>query len=91
MIEPGQSCPTCLQRLPFPPKPSSPPTKKSGYWLPADEKPGHDSVLKTTAQFLGVHEQPFWEFKTVTMGCGLVLQDESLRGFGDRRSVLNEL
>ncbi len=87
MIAPGQTCPTCEQRLPFPAKPSSPPTRKKGYWVPVDEYPAHGDVLKTTAQFLGVYEQPFWEFKTVTLALGLVLQDESLKGFGQRSPV----
>lgn len=87
-IEPGQTCPTCEQRRPFPAKPSSPPTKKKGYWLPVDEHSAHEDVLRTTAQFLGVHEQPFWEFKTVTLALGLVLQDESLKGFGQWRSPI---
>lgn len=86
-LKPGQECPTCEQRIPFPAKPSSPPTKKSGYWVPVDEYGPHESTLKDTAKFLGVHEQPFWEFKTVALALALVLQDESLMGFGQRTTA----
>ena len=86
-VEPGQTCPTCEERKPYPPKPSSPPSKKMGYWLPADEKQAHDDVLVTAAKFLGVYEQPYWQFKTTSMALALVLQDESLRGFGQRELV----
>ena len=88
MIEPGKTCPTCEERKPFPKGPASPPSKKMGYWLPADEKDAHDDVLEMAARHLGVHEQPYWEFKTTSMALALVLQDESLKGFGHREPVL---
>lgn len=86
--EPGQPCPACKRRVPFEKTEKSPPTKKKGYWVPADEFDAHEEVLGAAAAHLGVVEQPFHEFKTVTLALALVLQDESLRGFAQRRSDL---
>ena len=84
IAEPGLACPSCKRRVPFPKTEKSPPTKKMGYWLPADAKDDHEEILGAAAAHLGVAEQPFFEWKTVTMALALILQDESLRGFADR-------
>lgn len=85
---PGQPCPICERRVPLPKTEKSPPTKHKGYWVPADEHEAHEDVLATAAKFLGVYEQPFFEFKTVTLALALILQDESLRGFAQRGTRL---
>ena len=83
-VEPGQDCPTCEQRVPFPKGPTSPPTKKMGYWLPAEDYDDHEFVVTEAAKHLGCYERPFWQWVTATMAMTLVLQDESLRGFAHR-------
>lgn len=87
VITPGQTCHTCLRRVPLPKTEASPPTKKMGYWTPADEYEAHRDVLETAAKFLGCYEQPFYEFKTTSLALALVLQDESLRGFAQRSAA----
>src|SRR3990167_3477425 len=37
-IEPGQSCPTCERRMPYPKRESSPVTKTRSYRVPLDEE-----------------------------------------------------
>ena len=86
-VQPGQECPVCKRRKPYPKTEASPPSKRMGYWTPADEYDAHEDVLRETAKYLGVHEQPFWEFKTAALALALVLQDESLRGYGQRSAA----
>lgn len=83
-LEPGQSCPTCERRLPFPRKESSPTSKTFAYRVPVDEAEAHQDVLEQAARFVGVGEQPFERFKVVALALALVLQDESLRNFARR-------
>lgn len=80
-LSPGQDCPVCERRVPFPKTERSPQTKKKGYWVPIDEHEGHEDVLRAAAEFLGCADQPFFEFKTVTIALAALLQDESLRGY----------
>lgn len=85
LLTPGQPCPACDRRVPYPRKESSPPSKKKAYWVPADEHEAHEEILCEAAKHLGCHDQPFFEFKTVALALYLVLQDEGLRGFAHRR------
>ena len=82
--EPGQTCGVCKRRVPHPRKESSPVTKTVSYRVPVDEHEAHKDVLETAAKFLGVHEQPHWQFKAMSLALALVLQDEDLRGFAQR-------
>lgn len=87
MILPGQTCPSCERRFPYPKKESSPTTKTRSYRVPLDEAEAHEDVLKVAAKYLGVYEQPHWIFKTYALSLALVLQDETLRGFAQRHPV----
>jgi len=87
MIEPGQTCPTCERRLPHPRKQASPDTVVMSYRLPADEADAHREILETAARFLGTHERPHFVFWTMAFALAAVLQDESLRGAGQRSVV----
>lgn len=82
MSSPGETCTGCGRRVPFPKTEKSPQTKKKAYWVAVDDAEDHDAILRAAAKHLGVAEQPFYEFKTVTVALTLLLQDESLRGFG---------
>lgn len=83
-LEPGTVCGTCKRKVPHPRKPSSPTSKTFAYRVPVDEAEAHADVLDQAARFVGVAEQPFWNFKVLALALALVLQDESLRGFGRR-------
>ena len=83
-LHPGDECPTCERRVPYPKKESSPVTKPKSYRVPVDEVEAHKDVLTTAAKFLGCHERPHWEFNTITIALALVLQDEKLRGYAQR-------
>ena len=87
VIEPGQTCPTCERRVPHPKRESSPKTITFSYRVPVDEAEAHREIRETTARFLGTHERPHWQFWTLAFALAAVLQDESLRGAG-QRSVL---
>lgn len=81
---PGQTCVTCKRKVPHPRQPSSPSSKTFAYRVPNDEAVAHLETLETAARWVGVSEQPFERFKLLTLALALVLQDEGLRGFGQR-------
>ncbi len=87
MTEPGQTCEGCGRRVPHPRKESSPDTTVISYRVPNDEVDAHRETRETTARFLATFERPHWQFWTTTFGFAAVLQDESLRGAGQRSPV----
>lgn len=87
MIPAGNTCPTCQRRVPHPRKESSPDTVVFSYRVPNDEAVAHREIRETTARFLGTFERPHWQFWTTSFGFAAVLQDESLRGVGQRSEV----
>ena len=86
-LEPGQECPTCERRMPYPKTGESPVSKVRAYRLPVDEADAHKDVLTEAAKFLGTHERPYWQYATLTIALALVLQDEKLRGFAHRSAA----
>ena len=86
-LTPGTVCPTCKRRINHPKKASSPDTLVFSYRVPVDEAEAHREIRETTARFLGTHERPHWQFHTFTLALALVLQDESMRGMGQRSPV----
>lgn len=87
MIEAGKTCPTCERRVPHQRKHTSPDTVVFSYRVPNDEAEAHREIRETTARFLGTHERPHWQFWTMAFALMAVLQDESLRGAGQRSEV----
>ncbi len=87
MTEPGQTCEGCGRRVPHPRKESSPDTTVFSYRVPNDEADAHREIRETTAKFLETHERPHWQFWTYAFALATVLQDESLRGAGQRSPV----
>lgn len=87
MIKPGHTCPTCDRRVPHPPREKSPDTVVFSYRVPADEAEAHREIRETTAKFLGTYERPHWQFWTLAFAFVTVLQDETLRGAGQRSEV----
>lgn len=87
MIEPGQVCGGCGRRVPHPRKEASPDTVVFSYRVPVDEAEAHREIRETTAKFLSTHERPHWQFWTFAFALATVLQDESLRGAGQRSEV----
>jgi hypothetical protein len=73
--------------MPHPRKHASPETVVFSYRVPADEADAHREIRETTAKFLGTHERPHWQFWTLAFALMSVLQDESLRGAGQRSEV----
>ena len=86
-VQPGQECPVCKRRKPYPKTEATPTTKTRSYRLPVDEDEAHTDVLTEAAKMLGVYERPYWQFQTLTIALALVLQDESLRGYGQRSAA----
>lgn len=86
-IEPGQTCLSCGRRVPHPRKPSSPDTKVFSYRVPLDEADAHAEIRDQAAHFLGTAGRPHDVFWTLTFALASVLQDETLRGAGQRSEV----
>jgi hypothetical protein len=83
-IAPGDTCPTCERRKPFPKKEATPVTKVKAYRVPVDEAVAHDDVLDEAAKHLGTFGRPYHHWATITVALALVLQDENLRGYAHR-------
>lgn len=83
-LTPGEPCPSCERRVPFPKTERTPPTKKKAYWLPADSADAHHELIDAAAKYLGCYEQPFYEAKVMEVGVVLILQDANLAGFANR-------
>ncbi len=86
-LDPGQTCEGCGRKVPYPKKESSPDTIVVSYRVPVDEAEAHKVVLDEAARHLGTSERPHERFWTVTFALATVLQDESLRGAGQRSPV----
>jgi hypothetical protein len=84
VIDPGQSCPTCERRVPYPKTEKSPQTKSIAYRVPLDEIESHEDVAVTAARFIGVHERPHWRYLLNTYAYTHVLQDESMKGIASK-------
>lgn len=87
MIEPGQTCESCGRRMPHPRKHTSPDTVVFSYRVPVDEAEAHKVVRDEAAKFLATAGRPHDVFWTLTFALAAVLQDESLRGVGQRSEV----
>jgi hypothetical protein len=87
MIEPGHTCPTCERRVPHPKKPSSPDTRVFSYRVPVDDAEAHAETRDAAAAFLGTQGRPHDVYWTLTFALAAVLQDESLRGAGERSVI----
>lgn len=86
-VEPGQVCEGCGRKVPHPKKPSSPDSKPVSYRVPVDEYDAHKLVLEEAGKHLGTAGRPHEVFWTYTYALAAVLQDESLRGAGQRSEV----
>jgi hypothetical protein len=80
----GTTCPTCLRKRPHVKKKDSPTSKPFSYRVPLDEAEAHAETLDVAARFVGVAEQPFFQYKLIALALVLVLQDEGLRGYAQR-------
>jgi hypothetical protein len=88
VIEPGQTCPTCNRRVSHPRKHNSPDTVVFSYRVPVDEAEAHKVVRDEAAKFLATAGRPHDVFWTLTFAFAAVLQDESLKGVGQRSEVV---
>ena len=86
-VEPGQTCEGCGRRMPHPRKHDSPDTVVFSYRVPVDEAEAHREIREQAARFLATHGRPHWQFWTYVYALAVVLQDESLRGMGQRSLV----
>jgi hypothetical protein len=83
-LAPGTTCEACKRKMPYPRKESSPTSKTFAYRVPVDEAEAHAETLDVAARFVGVAEQPFFQYKLIALALVLVLQDEGLRGYAQR-------
>ena len=70
--------------MPHPKKATSPIAKPVSFRVPLDEIEVFKETQQAAAEFLGVSDQPYADFKTASLAYGRLMMDESLRGFGKR-------
>ncbi len=74
MIAPGDTCNSCGRRVPHPKKSTSPTTKPIAYRAPLDEYESHLEVIDAVAELLGVKQEKFHRYKTISYAMAAVLQ-----------------
>jgi len=52
--------------------------------VPVDEYDAHRETLDVCAEWVAVKDLPYYQFKVLTLAMGLLLQDDSARGLGQR-------
>lgn len=77
-IHPGDTCPTCARRLPFPKKETSPKTRPLAYRIPLDEADAHLEVIDAVAELIGVTGEKYHRYKTMNFALIAVLQGARL-------------
>ena len=73
-IHPGDTCPVCTRRVPFPRQATSPTTKPLAYRAPLDEYEAHLEVIDAVAELLGVKQEKFHRYKAISYAMAAVLQ-----------------
>lgn len=81
-IHPGDPCPTCARRIPYPKKADSPQSKVFSYRVPLDDAETHAEILDTAAEELGILSEPHHRFKLALYGAMLILQGARLEELG---------
>jgi hypothetical protein len=84
VLAPGTTCEACKRKVPYPRKSDSPTSKTFAYRVPVDEQEAFGVLLDEAQRFVGVAEQPFSQYKLLTLALWMVLQDENMRGFAQR-------
>jgi len=73
-LEPGQPCPTCERRIPYPRKDTSPDTRSFTLRVPIDEAEEFEEIFEAAAKHIGAHSNPHWRYRTALWGLVLALQ-----------------
>ena len=73
-VHPGDDCPVCHRRVPYPKTPSTPVTKPLAYRVPVDEHEAHLEVIDAVADLLGIKQEKYHRFKAISYACAAVLQ-----------------
>lgn len=81
-ISPGQSCPTCSRRVPYPKTAASPKTKPLAYRVPEGEYDAHLETIDAVAELLGIKETKYHRYNTVNAGMLALLQGARLEEAG---------
>jgi hypothetical protein len=81
-LDPGQECPSCHRKVPYPKKESSPDTKTISYRVPLDEADAHEEMWGVVTDYVGISGQKFEKFKVLSLALAAVLLDPKLKGFG---------
>lgn len=75
---PGSTCETCHRRVPHKQKTTTPKTRPLAYRIPVEDAEAHMEIIDTVADLLGVKEQPYHRFKTISYALAAVLQGARL-------------
>lgn len=81
-VHPGDTCPVCTRRVPFPKKADSPQSKVFAYRVPIDDAETHGEILDAAATELGIFSEPHHRFRLALYGATLILQGARLEETG---------
>ncbi len=86
-IAPGQSCPTCQRRVPYPKVETSPTSAVWSMRLPADAKEDFRGIVDALACHLGTGDEPYAPYKALLTAAYYALQvapERVLEEIGER-------
>lgn len=85
MINPGQVCPTCERRAPYPKRSDSPKSVMHSFRCPTQEEA--DTMVETenaAIEYVGLDGSKFIHWKLYTLGLVAILQDDKMKGWAKK-------
>jgi hypothetical protein len=73
-VRPGEECPACHRRIPYPKKDTSPKSAMMTYRIPLDVKEDYKELVDAAAEHAGIKKEKYHTFQVLNAGLVLVLQ-----------------
>ena len=73
-LHPGEKCPSCERRIPYPKKSDSPKTKVFSVRIPIDDADVFTELVDAVAEHMSVREKPHHRYTAILLALALALQ-----------------
>jgi len=73
-LTPGEKCPSCARKIPYPKKATSPKTKVKSIRIPIGDLETFTELIDAAAEHLGFYSKPHSDYNTLLAGLVLILQ-----------------
>lgn len=82
MTHPGETCPECQRRVPYPKQKTSPQSKVVAYRIPLDDAVTHTELAEVAATELGILENKYWRWALHSYCYALILTGHRMEETG---------